>query len=162
MRLPLEMQVKLLRFLETREIMRVGGKIAIKLDVRLIAATNRDLNQAIEKGIFRNDLYFRIKVVTLHVPPLRERKEDIPLLVSHFVQQFSSEHHKTISQVSPDAMEILVKYPWPGNVRELKNLIENLVIFSTGNSLNLEDLPEDMRSKIDKQSLQPDQSRSIV
>jgi len=156
--IPLEMQVKLLRFLETREIMRVGGKIAIKLDVRLMAATNRDLIQAVEKGIFRNDLYFRLKVVTLHVPPLRERKEDIPLLVSHFVQHFSDEHHKTISQVSPEAMEILVKYPWPGNVRELKNLIENLVVFSTGSSLNLEDLPADIRSKIDQLSLPLDQS----
>ena len=156
--IPLEMQVKLLRFLETREIMRVGGKIAIKLDVRLMAATNRDLIQAVEKGIFRNDLYFRLKVVTLHVPPLRERKEDIPLLVSHFVQHFSDEHHKTVSRVSPEAMEILVKYPWPGNVRELKNLIENLVVFSTGSSLNLEDLPADIRSKIDQLSLPLDQS----
>jgi DNA-binding NtrC family response regulator len=156
--IPLEMQVKLLRFLETREIMRVGGNVAIKLDVRLMAATNRDLSQAVEKGIFRSDLYFRLKVVTLHVPPLRERQEDIPLLVSHFVQQFSGEHHKTVSQVSPDAMEVLAKYLWPGNVRELKNLIENLVIFSKGNRLNIEDLPADILSKIEKQSLQQDQS----
>lgn len=156
--IPLEMQVKLLRFLETREIMRVGGNVAIKLDVRLMAATNRDLSQAVEKGIFRSDLYFRLKVVTLHVPPLRERQEDIPLLVSHFVQQFSGEHHKTVSQVSPDAMEVLAKYPWPGNVRELKNLIENLVIFSRGDRLNIEDLPADILSKIEKQSLQQDQS----
>ena len=159
--IPLEMQVKLLRFLETREIMRVGGNVAIKLDVRLMAATNRDLSQAVEKGIFRSDLYFRLKVVTLHVPPLRERQEDIPLLVSHFVQQFSGEHHKTVSQVSPDAMEVLAKYPWPGNVRELKNLIENLVIFSKGNRLNIEDLPADILSKIEKQSLQQDQSVSV-
>jgi len=143
--MPLEMQVKLLRFLETREIMRVGGNTSIKLDVRLIAATNRNLTQAVEKGIFRSDLYFRIKVVSLHVPPLRERKEDIPFLISHFIEQFSSEHQKTVSQVSSDALETLLKYSWPGNVRELKNLIENLVVFSTGNSLNLEDLPVDIR-----------------
>ena len=160
--MPLEMQVKLLRFLETREIMRVGGSMAIKLDVRLIAATNRDLNLAVEKGIFRNDLYFRLKVVNLHVPPLRERKEDIPLLVSHFVQLFSSEHQKMVSQVSPDAMDVFVKYSWPGNVRELKNLIENLVIFSTGNSLNLKDLPADIRAKIDQQSLPTGESVSVL
>lgn len=156
--MPLEMQVKLLRFLETREIMRVGGNVAIKLDVRLMAATNRDLSRAVEKGIFRSDLYFRLKVVTLHVPPLRERQEDIPLLVSHFVQQFSSEHDKTVSQVSPKAMEVLVRYSWPGNVRELKNLIENLVVFSTGRILDLEDLPADITTQINKPSTQPDQS----
>ncbi|MFN8009119.1 MAG: sigma-54 dependent transcriptional regulator [Terriglobia bacterium] len=143
--IPLEMQVKLLRFLETREIMRVGGKTSVKLDVRLIAATNRDLVQAVEKGNFRNDLYFRLKVVSLRVPPLRERKQDIPLLVSHFIQQFSSEHHKKVSDVSAEASEALQNYSWPGNVRELKNLIENLVVFAKGESLSLPDLPAEVR-----------------
>ncbi len=124
------MQVKLLRFLETREIMRVGGSSPLTLDVRLIAATNRELTQAVEQQKFRTDLYYRLKVVTLVMPPLRERTEDIPLLVWHFLAGLAQEHQRPELRLSPEAMEALVNYSWPGNVRELKNLIENLVIFS--------------------------------
>jgi DNA-binding NtrC family response regulator len=126
--MPVDMQVKILRFLETREIMRVGGGSTLKLDVRLVAATNRDLGLAVEQERFRKDLYYRLKVVTLKVPPLRERVEDIPLLVSAFIERFSQEHHKHVFGVSPEAMALLARYPWPGNVRELKNLVESLVV----------------------------------
>jgi DNA-binding NtrC family response regulator len=142
--MPLEMQVKLLRFLETREIMRVGASSPLTLDVRLIAATNRELTQAVEQRKFRMDLYYRLKVVTLVMPPLRERTEDIPLLVWHFLAGFAEEHQRQALEVSPEAMQALVRYSWPGNVRELKNLIENLVIFSKQPVLQLLDLPPEV------------------
>jgi DNA-binding NtrC family response regulator len=145
--MPLEMQVKLLRFLETREIMRVGGSSHLTLDVRLIAATNRELTQAVEQQKFRTDLYYRLKVVTLVMPPLRERTEDIPLLVWHFLEGFAEEHQRPVLEVSPEAMQALVHYPWPGNVRELKNLMENLVIFSKQSTLQLLDLPLEVRQQ---------------
>lgn len=145
--MPLEMQVKLLRFLETREIMRVGGSSPLTLDVRLIAATNRELTQAVEQQKFRMDLYYRLKVVALVVPPLRERTEDIPLLVWHFLAGFAEEHQRPSFGVSPEAMQALVRYSWPGNVRELKNLIENLVIFSKAPVLQLLDLPPEVRQE---------------
>jgi DNA-binding NtrC family response regulator len=143
--MPLDMQVKILRFLETREIMRVGGGTTLKLDVRLIAATNCDLAQAVEQGKFRKDLYYRLKVVTLKMPPLRERVEDIPLLVSAFIKTFSEEHRKNVRGVSSEAMAIFSRYTWPGNVRELRNLIENLVVFSKGEEITLMDLPPELR-----------------
>ena len=136
----------LLRVLQEREFERLGGSEPIRVDVRIVAATNRDLALAVEKGSFRRDLYYRLKVVSLSLPPLRERKEDIPLLVWRFVQLFSQEHHKSISSVDPDAMEELMRYSWPGNVRELKNLIENIVIFSKGERLKIEDLPAEIRN----------------
>jgi two-component system, NtrC family, response regulator HydG len=141
--MPLDMQVKILRFLETREIMRVGGGATLKLEVRLIAATNRDLGLAVEQERFRKDLYYRLKVVTLRVPPLRERVEDIPLLVSNFVETFSQEHHKKVGGVTPEVMGALTRYSWPGNVRELKNVIESLIVFSRGQEICLSDLPSD-------------------
>ena len=143
--MPLDMQVKILRFLETREIMRVGGGTTFKLDVRLIAATNCDLAQAVEEGKFRKDLYYRLKVVTLKMPPLSERVEDIPLLVSAFIKTFSEEHRKNVHGVSSEAMAIFSRYTWPGNVRELRNLIENLVVFSKGEQITLMDLPPELR-----------------
>jgi len=143
--MPLEMQVKLLRFLETREIMRVGGSSPLTLDIRLIAATNRELALAVQQQKFRTDLYYRLKVVTLVMPPLRDRTEDIPLLVWHFLTQFSAEHGRPSLSISEEALRALVRYPWPGNVRELKNLIENLVVFSKQPLLQLADLPLEMR-----------------
>ncbi len=143
--MPLDMQVKILRFLETREIMRVGGGTTLKLDVRLIAATNKDLAQAVEKEKFRKDLYYRLKVVTLVVPTLRERVEDLPLLVSTFVKTFSGEHHRKVDAVTPEVMEALMRYPWPGNVRELRNLIENLVVFAKGEAITFADLPAEIQ-----------------
>jgi len=127
--------------------MRVGGASHLTLDVRLIAATNRELSQAVEQQKFRTDLYYRLKVVTLIMPPLRERVDDIPLLVWHFLERFAEEHQRPVLEVSSEAMQALVSYAWPGNVRELKNLMENLVIFSKQPALELQDLPPEVRQR---------------
>jgi two-component system response regulator HydG len=126
----LAMQVKLLRVLQEREITRVGGEEVIKVDVRIIAATNKDLTREIEVGKFREDLYYRLNVVALEMPPLRERKEDIPLLAQHFLEALSKENRKNIKGFTPQAMDRLVKYDWPGNVRELMNAVERGVVLS--------------------------------
>jgi DNA-binding NtrC family response regulator len=128
--LPLEMQVKLLRVLETREFMRVGGTETIKVDIRLVAATNSDLEAAVERGAFRNDLYYRLKVVTLRIPPLRERREDIPLLANHFLAIFAKENDRDGMKFAPDALRAIVSARWEGNVRELRNLVESLVVLT--------------------------------
>jgi len=143
--LPLEMQVKLLRVLETREFMRVGGTDTIKVDIRLIAATNADLEVAVEQGAFRNDLYYRLKVVTLRIPPLRERREDIPLLANHFVTTFGKENDREGMRFAPDAMRALVNAKWEGNVRELRNVVESLVVLTPTTEIRVSDLPEDLR-----------------
>jgi len=153
--MPLDMQVRLLRFLETREIMRVSGNATIRLDVRLIAATNQDLTSAVERERFRKDLYYRLKVVTLQVPPLRERTADIPLLVWTFIERFAQEHHKTVEKVSSAAMEALTRYAWPGNVRELRNVIENLVVFSKKEIIELSDLPLEIGAPAASSETQP-------
>jgi two-component system response regulator HydG len=137
----LGMQVKLLRVLQEREISRVGGEEVIKVDVRVIAATNRDLIQDMEEGRFREDLYYRLNVVTLHVPPLREREEDIPLLAQHFLGMFAEKNHKKIRNITPQAMDRMLKYGWPGNVRELMNAIERAVVLARSEYLDEEDLP---------------------
>lgn len=139
--LSLSMQTRLLRFLQEHEIKRVGGTESIKVDVRVIAATNHLLEPLVKEGKFRDDLYDRLNVVTLTLPPLRERREDIPLLASHFFQKFSEENHKKISHISPEAMEILTQYSWPGNVRELENTVERAVILSIHPIILPEDLP---------------------
>lgn len=128
--LPPSMQVKLLRFLQEREFERVGGLERIKVNVRLIAATNKDLLKSIETGSFREDLYYRINVVNIMVPPLRERKDDIPLLVQYFINQFNEEYQRNIKVISLEAMDCMLGYNWPGNVRELKNIIERAVAIS--------------------------------
>jgi two-component system response regulator HydG len=135
------MQVKLLRALQEREITRVGGEMSIRIDVRVIAATNKDLFQEVKKGNFREDLYYRLNVVTLKVPPLRERREDIPLLAQHFLNTFSEKNHKQIKGITPQAMDRLLKYAWPGNVRELMNAVERAVVLSRSDYLYEEDLP---------------------
>ena len=139
--LPLEMQVKLLRVLEQREFMRVGGTETISVDIRLVAATNSDLEAAVDEGRFRSDLYYRLKVVTLKIPPLRERREDIPLLANHFLDMFTKENGREGMYISPDAMRAMVQTGWEGNVRELKNLIESLVVLAPEDEIRLEDLP---------------------
>jgi DNA-binding NtrC family response regulator len=144
--MPVDMQVKILRFLETREIMRVGGGNTLTLDVRLIAATNRDLALAVEQGRFRADLYYRLKVVSLKVPRLRERAEDIPHLVTAFIETFRREHQRDVERMSAEAMAALMRYPWPGNVRELKNLVESLVVFARGPEISLADLPVEFQN----------------
>jgi DNA-binding NtrC family response regulator len=124
------MQVRLLRVLESGEVMRVGGVAGFRVNVRVIAATNRHLVDAVRDGAFRQDLYYRLKGVSLHLPPLRERRDDIPLLVAHFIRQANRAHHKSVRGVEPDAMKRLVEQSWPGNIRELKNAVETLVVLS--------------------------------
>ncbi len=126
--MPISIQVKLLRVLETGEIVRVGTNEPIKVNVRLISATNRDLADAIADGKFRQDLYHRLKVVSVKLPPLRERRDDIPLLIDHFLKEFTASHGKTITAITPAVRKVLMAYSWPGNVRELKNTIESMVV----------------------------------
>jgi two-component system response regulator HydG len=139
----LEVQAKLLRAVEERKVSKVGSHRVITVDVRLVAATNRNLPEAIKEGSFRGDLFYRLNVVSLHISPLRERKEDIPLLVNHFLEKYNSRIHKQSNQikgVSPEALEIFLHHDWPGNVRELENTVERLVVLSTGPYLEPEDL----------------------
>ena len=139
--LPLEMQVKLLRVLEQREFMRVGGTETIRVDIRLIAATNQDLEEMVEQGRFRTDLYYRIKVVTIKIPPLRDRRDDIPMLANHFLQAFANENDREGMRFSAEAMRALVAAPWEGHVRELRNLMESLVILVPRDEITRADLP---------------------
>ncbi len=136
--LPLEMQPKLLRVLQNGEYERIGGQKTIKVDVRIIAATNRDLAQEVSRGNFRDDLFYRLNVFPITIPPLRKRKEDLPLLINHFINTISQNYHKQPDQISKADMQRLMEHPWPGNVRELKNVIERSVIASEGNTLKLE------------------------
>ena len=135
------MQAKLLRVIQEREIQRVGGEETLKVDVRIIAATNRDLKQDVAEGRFREDLFYRLNVVTLDVPPLFERRDDIPLLVQHFVEKFGRKNRKPVKGLSPLAMDMLLKYKWPGNVRELENTIERAVILLAGDLISEKELP---------------------
>jgi DNA-binding NtrC family response regulator len=135
-----ELQTKLLRFLQEREFERVGGTQLIRVDVRIIAATNRNLEAAVKEGRFREDLYYRINVVPIVLPPLRGRKEDVPALAQFFIQRFSDESKKNFTDVSPEAMEALIGYDWPGNVRELANVIERAVVLGQPPTIQIEDL----------------------
>jgi DNA-binding NtrC family response regulator len=144
-----ELQVKLLRVLEERQIMRVGGSELLDVDFRLIAATNRDLDREIANGRFREDLYYRLAVVTLHIPPLRERGRDLELLAEHYLKVFASEHGRAEApQFSVDALEAMRRYDWPGNVRQLKNVVESVVIFARDGEIALRDLPPEIRTAI--------------
>ena len=134
------MQVKLLRVLQERELIRVGGADLIKVDVRVIAASNKDLKGEIQKGNFREDLFYRLNVISLNVPPLRERKEDIPMLVQHFLQLFTMRNDKTIKGFTPQAMEKFLSYSWPGNIRELMNAVERAVVLARTDFLDAEDI----------------------
>jgi DNA-binding NtrC family response regulator len=138
-------QTRLLRVLEEREFMRVGGSESIRVNVRVIAATNRDLRQAVDLGEFRRDLYYRLNVLRIHMPPLRDRREDIPLLVHEFIREFSQEHRKEFKGIAPDSMDILVRYDWPGNVRELRNLVESMVVLAPGATIRSVDIPPEVR-----------------
>ena len=135
-----KLQLDLLRILQEKEFSRVGGNEVIKVDVRIIAATNRDLKKAIEEGKFREDLYYRLNVISILIPPLRERKEDIPLLVDHFIEKFNIEMKKKIEGISPEALNSIMAYIWPGNVRELENTIERAMVITKGTMINVEDL----------------------
>ena len=139
------MQVKLLRVIQEREVLRVGGTSPFNVDVRFIAATNRDLHEAIEKGSFRRDLYFRLNVVSLFIPPLSERRDDIPLLCYYFLNKYNALMKKEVREISPEVMAILQGYDFPGNVRELENIIERGVALANGGTLDIAHLPEDLK-----------------
>jgi len=136
-------QVHLLRVLEEKEFARVGGNEPIRVDVRVLSATNKDLRKAIEKQEFREDLYYRLNVVNIELPPLRERREDVPLLAEHFLNKFAMENQKEITGFSPEAMELVLDYDWPGNVRELENAIERAVILAKDSIITIADLPKE-------------------
>jgi DNA-binding NtrC family response regulator len=138
------LQSKMLRFLEEKAFKRVGGNMDLRVDVRVIAATNKDFEKAMKSGAFREDLYYRLKVVPIYLPALRERKEDIPELVGHFVEVFNREFRKNTQRVTPEAMSCLVRYDWPGNVRELKNVIERVMILENREEIDVTDLPEEI------------------
>ncbi|MEO6811510.1 MAG: sigma-54 dependent transcriptional regulator [Isosphaeraceae bacterium] len=144
--IPLSTQVKLLRVLEAGEIVRVGTNEPVKVNVRMISATNRELAEAITEGKFRQDLYHRLKVVSLRMPPLRARREDIPLLLEYFLKQATTAHEKTITAISSAARKALTAYAWPGNVRELKNTIESMVVIDSNGVLDTDDLPDDVQA----------------
>ncbi|MFZ5767034.1 MAG: sigma-54-dependent transcriptional regulator [Thermodesulfobacteriota bacterium] len=143
--MPASMQVKLLHVLQERQIMRVGGTRPIDLDIRIIAATNKNLEEAIRDGRFREDLYFRLNVVGLHLPRLAERGDDIPLLISHFIEKFNRAFHKQVKKLSPRAMEVLAAYDYPGNVRELENIIQRAVALTDSEEIRVRDLPTGLR-----------------
>jgi DNA-binding NtrC family response regulator len=142
---PPSTQVKLLRVLEEREITRIGGVTTIPVDVRVVAATNAPLREGVERGAFRTDLYYRLNVLRIYLPPLRERRADIPLLVRRFVNEFSRLHDRPFRGISSDAMQVLVDYAWPGNVRELRNLIESMVVLAHGREVTAADIPVQIR-----------------
>ncbi len=144
--LPPSLQVKLLRAIQDRKILRVGGTKTILVDVRIITATNKDLMKMVKEKTFREDLYYRLMVIPIYIPPLRERKEDIPLLVFHFIDEFNH-HFGFMKTILPQAMDSLLDYPWPGNVRELRNVIERIVVISTRNEITIDDLPDVIRSR---------------
>ncbi len=139
--LTLATQVKLLRFMQEKRIERVGGTKSIELDVRIITATNLDLEKAVKEGSFREDLYYRLNVITIPLPPLRERRDDIPLLVEHFLQKYRSESKGKTKHVLPETMDLLMRYDWPGNVRELENVMERATVIGKSEAILIEDLP---------------------
>jgi two-component system response regulator PilR (NtrC family) len=144
--IPLETQAKLLRVMQEREFMRLGGVDTIKVDVRIVAATNIDLRRAVEDGRFREDLFYRLNVIAVQLPALRQRKEDIPALVAHFVDKYSRENDKPVTGVTPDGLQALLDYDWPGNVRELENVIERGVVLTTTSQIGRELIPDHVRT----------------
>ena len=137
-----ELQVKLMRVLQERKIRHLGDTREIAIDVRVVAATNKPVRESLDSGAVRKDLYYRLSVITIHIPPLRERAEDVPLLVEHFFKKHEKSYNKTVTKIEPEAMDALMKYPWPGNVRELENLVEMLLAYSKSSVVRLADLPE--------------------
>jgi two-component system response regulator PilR (NtrC family) len=144
--IPIDTQSKLLRVIQEKEFMRLGGVDTVKVDVRIIAATNADLEGAVQQGQFREDLFYRLNVITVNLPPLRKRTEDIPLLAQHFLAHYARENEKVIQEIAPEAMQALLDYHWPGNVRELENVIERAVVLSSGEWLGVDLLPPSVRS----------------
>ncbi len=142
--IPPSVQVKLLRVLETRSFFRVGGVLPIKVDVRVVAATNKSLKESVALGEFRDDLYYRLNILNIYLPPLRERREDIPLLIRRFVRELSATHDRPFRGITTEAMRLLVEAPWPGNVRQLRNLVESMVVLAPGREIRASDIPADV------------------
>jgi transcriptional regulator with PAS, ATPase and Fis domain len=140
----LETQAKILRVLQDRRFMHLGGISEIQVDVRIIAATNIDLRQMVREGRFREDLFYRLNVITIELPPLRQRKEDIPLLVEFFLRKYAEENARSTPRITPEALRPLIAYSWPGNVRELENVIERAVVLSSGSEISVELLPDSL------------------
>ncbi|UCG90836.1 MAG: sigma-54-dependent Fis family transcriptional regulator [candidate division WOR-3 bacterium] len=154
-------QVDLLRFIQEREFQRIGGKTAIKVDVRIIAATHKNIEEMIAKGEFRDDLYYRLNVITIEIPSLRERKEDIPIFAEHFLEKFSLDTGKTVDNISDEVMKILIGYNWPGNVRQLENAIEHALVVSQEPEIKVQDLPQYLITQEDiRDEIKPTQSMS--
>ncbi len=153
-----DLQAKILRALQEKEITRIGGTETIDVDIRLVAATSQNLEEAIREGEFRDDLYFRINVVPINLPPLRERREDIPLLIQNFIEEFKEEYEKEIKGITPDAQKLLENYDWKGNVRELRNCLERMIVLCNGKNLSVQDIPKDIigsyREKEEKKDFQ--------
>jgi transcriptional regulator with PAS, ATPase and Fis domain len=145
--MPLGLQAKLLRVLQEREIERVGSTKTVKVDIRVIAATNRDLATMVDKGEFREDLYYRLNVIPLHLPPLRKRRDDIAMLIDHFIAEYNPRLKRNITAVSDFALQKLLNYHWPGNIRELENTIQRTMVMAKGNTVMLEDLPPTLRGE---------------
>jgi len=145
------LQAKFLRGLQEREIERVGGSGTIPVDVRIIAATNRDLQKALEEGMLREDLYYRLNVILLRVPALRERMDDVQMLAMHFLRKYAAREHSSMSAISDEAKEVLISYSWPGNVRELENAIERAVVLGKGEQLRAQDLPPQLHRRGDEE-----------
>jgi two-component system NtrC family response regulator len=150
------LQVKLLRVLQEMEFERVGGSRTIRVDVRMVAASNRELKAEVEAGHFREDLFYRLNVVHLEMPPLRQRAEDIPLLVVHFIQKYATENTRGEIRIDPEVLKVLVRYSWPGNVRELENVIERAVILCSNNVITMTDLPPSLESSTSEMELNID------
>jgi two-component system NtrC family response regulator len=147
------LQTKLLRFLQEREFERLGSNQTIKADVRVMAATSRDLEEGLRRGTFREDLYYRLNVITIFLPALKERREDIPLLIDHSLQKYAEKNRKPVPKVSREARDLLLKYNYPGNVRELENIIERSVVISRGDIITTRDLPFQVREELDEAAL---------
>jgi two-component system response regulator AtoC len=143
--IPMSMQVKLLRVIQERQVRPLGSNRFVSIDVRIISATNRDIKKSVTEGTFRDDLYYRLNVIHINVPPLRERKGDIPILALYFLQKFAVQYQKEIKVISPDAMEMLENYSWPGNVRELQNVMERAVILCDGDRISIRDIPKEVQ-----------------
>jgi DNA-binding NtrC family response regulator len=159
-------QVKLLRVLQEREVIPVGATEALPVDVRIVAATNRDLEEEIRRGGFRSDLYYRLNVITLHLPPLRDRPEDVPLLAAHFLERFAATHNREELRLTPDALEVMQSYDWPGNVRELENALERAAVLTSGPEIDVEVLPARITQRAPQPlvaaSLPPNPSMEII
>jgi len=157
--LPKEMQVKLLRAIQEQSFERVGGLKTIKVDVRLITATNRNLFQDVKEGRFREDLFYRLNVLPIHLPALRERKDDIPLLVNYFVDRFRKKLGRDIQGLDEEVLDLFINYDWPGNIREMENLLERLVLMARGQTITLADVPGEIKQAVQEQSLLPPEKK---